>query len=72
MADLLAAARQEGWSEDQLHVAIADRVGQVGQTAPLYLDFLLAWGLCGLHINQVSLQLQEELMCSPSLKSRAQ
>lgn len=28
--DLLAAAADEGWGEQRLHVAIADRVGQVG------------------------------------------
>lgn len=30
--DLLAAAQEEGWAEQALHVAIADRVGQVQLT----------------------------------------
>lgn len=29
--DLLLAAREEGWSDSQLHVAITDRVGQVSR-----------------------------------------
>jgi hypothetical protein len=31
--DLLAQAAQQGWGEERLQVAIADRVGQVGGSA---------------------------------------
>lgn len=33
--DLLSGAAAEGWSEERLHVAIADRVGQVGRPLAL-------------------------------------
>lgn len=42
VADLLAAAAQQGWGEAALQVAIADRVGQVRRCG--------RGGCCGRHV----------------------
>ncbi len=57
VADLMEAARDESWSENQLHMAITDRVGQVRRHP--YPTLVVRSGLprAAMRIRQLSLKL---------------